>query len=208
MTVGRKEALPATMTKTWMNDDALVFFDNDCIASFLWIQRVDIVVDLFGTRIRIPSEVIRELERLKHTKSGHTVYRDLQRFMSTHTYMQVSMPITSDIYEMYQRLIDGHCGKRMGSGEASVISHALQEHGIVASNNLKDVEPFCSKYNLELVSTEDILVAAVIQKVISFEVGEKTWSDMVNKKRKLPAYGFTGAWERLSPMLETACTGE
>jgi len=177
-----------------------------CIASFLWIQRVGIVIGLFGNRIRVLSEVIRELERLKHTKSGHTVYEDLQHFVKAYTYVQVSMLIAGSVYEIYRCLTEGYCGKGMGSGEASVVSHALHEHGIVASNNLKGIEPFCSKYDPELISTEDILVAAVIQKIISFEVGKKTWCDMVNKKRKLPAYEFIGAWERLSYMFQTACT--
>ncbi|HHV61696.1 MAG TPA: hypothetical protein GXX51_03525 [Firmicutes bacterium] len=117
-----------------MNDDSLVFFDNDCLASFLWVQRTDIIDTLFKGRIRIPSEVIREIEKLQFTPSGSRVYGDLLKFIGGHTYAQVNMLVTSETFKIYRQLTGGHFGRRMGSGEAAALAHAKQENGVVASN--------------------------------------------------------------------------
>ena len=42
-----------------------VVFDTDCISSFLWIKRLDIVKNLFPNQIIIPQTVFNELNKMK-----------------------------------------------------------------------------------------------------------------------------------------------
>ena len=67
------------------------------------------------------------------------------------------MKLTSDYFS----------DKPIGKGEAAVIAHAKKHNGIVASNNTKDVMPFVEKYNLERITTGDILVMAFENKLIT-----------------------------------------
>jgi len=38
-----------------------IFFDTDCISSFLWVDRTDILLNLYGTQIILPEQVLDEL---------------------------------------------------------------------------------------------------------------------------------------------------
>jgi hypothetical protein len=48
----------------------------------------------------------------------------------------------------------------IGKGEAEALAHAITSGGIVASNNLKDVSVYVSKYRLKHITTGDILEEA------------------------------------------------
>lgn len=38
-----------------------VFFDTDCISSFLWVDERNVIEELFNARIVIPEEVYEEI---------------------------------------------------------------------------------------------------------------------------------------------------
>lgn len=38
-----------------------IFFDTDCISSFLWVDRTDILLNLYGKQIILPEQVLDEL---------------------------------------------------------------------------------------------------------------------------------------------------
>jgi len=42
-----------------------IVFDTDCISSFLWIKRLDIINNLFPNEIIIPQTVYDELNKIK-----------------------------------------------------------------------------------------------------------------------------------------------
>ena len=41
-------------------------FDNDCLSSFLWVKRTDIIKQLFTGQIIVPSIVEDELRRVQY----------------------------------------------------------------------------------------------------------------------------------------------
>lgn len=51
-----------------------IVFDNDCIASFSWINRLDIINTLFPGQIIIPEAVYRELSKMKKKKYPYVFY--------------------------------------------------------------------------------------------------------------------------------------
>jgi len=53
-----------------------VIFDTDCISSFLWIKRLDIINTLFPNKIIIPQSVYDELNKIK-SPQYRFVFNDL-----------------------------------------------------------------------------------------------------------------------------------
>ena len=92
-------------------------------------------------------------------------------------------------YQLTERPEKGH--KVIGSGEAASISLAKQHGGIVASNNLRDIQSYISEYNLKHMTTGDILIDAYNRKFITEDEGNIIWANMLAKRRKLGAVSFT-----------------
>ena len=86
--------------------------------------------------------------------------------------------------------------KTIGKGEAAVIVHAKKNNRIVASNNTKDVMRYVEKYNLERISTGDILVMAFENGIITEKEGNMIWSKMLKRGRWLVEKDFTSYLEK------------
>ena len=56
--------------------------------------------------------------------------------------------------------------KIIGKGEAAAIALAKTYGGILASNNLKDISKYVTKYNLRHKTTGEILVVAIITRLL------------------------------------------
>ena len=87
--------------------------------------------------------------------------------------------------------------KPIGKGEAAVLAHAKKHNGIVASNNTKDVMPYVEKYNLERITTGDILVMALENGIITEKEGNVIWSKMLKRNRWLNEDSFTSYLKKI-----------
>ena len=81
--------------------------------------------------------------------------------------------------------------KSIGRGEAGGIALAITYNGFLASNNYKDIAPYIEEYGLQPIDTGQILVEALDKGLITEKDGNKIWSEMLAKKRKLPANTFS-----------------
>ncbi len=166
-----------------------LFFDTDCISSFLWVNKENILLKLYPERIVLPQQVFDELSnpsiphinrKVNHLISDgniktHRIYTDTEEFK---LYYQLAMaPAEGEMI--------------IGKGEAAAISLAKTYEGIIASNNLKDISKYVRKYDLEHVTTGDILVAALNKGYIDETMGNQIWSNMLAKKRRLPEPSFS-----------------
>ena len=79
----------------------------------------------------------------------------------------------------------------IGKGEAAGIAMVKARGGILASNNLRDIDSYVKKYGLRHITTGDILKEAMKTGIITEAEGNEIWSGMLRKKRKLPASSFT-----------------
>jgi len=175
------------------SSDIPYVFDNDCLASFLWIKRTDILQNLFPRQILVPELVINELSFLKRTRYSW-VYQYLLQEISNGVIEKLSLPSTGPIAKEYYKLISSKVS--MGHGEAAVLSYVKFNGGTVASNNLQDVLRYCRLNNLGLISTDDILCYACIKGLINKQEGDVLWIKMKQRKRILPAYSFSEALKR------------
>ena len=60
----------------------------------------------------------------------------------------------------------------------------------MASNNLKDISYYIKFYNLNNITTADILFEALQKEIVDMEDCENIWAEMLNKKRFLPTKSF------------------
>lgn len=172
-----------------MNLKMPVFFDTDCLCSFLWVNRLDILVKLFGNNVCIPSMVFKEIEKLRYTKSIF-VYQNIKRKIETGEFKIVKLNPLDALYSEFLELVDPAKEKPVGNGEAAAIVLAKQYNGTLASNNLKDVLPHIQLNHPLLITTETILHLAYQQKLISFQEGQQILDEMKLRKRKLSTYSF------------------
>ena len=166
-----------------------LFFDTDCISSFLWVGEENILLKLYPGRIVLPQEVFDELSNpsIPHIKRKVTQLISNQDITTQRIYTDTE---EFDLY--YQLTIAPPKGEKViGKGEAAAISLAKVYKGILASNNLKDVSKYIEKYNLDHVTTGDILVAALNKGYIDEATGNQIWSNMLAKKRRLPEASFS-----------------
>ncbi len=167
----------------------ILFFDNDCISAFLWVDESSIITQLYGCNVAIPTQVYKELSAGRG-QAKVLKYR-IDIMLEKKEAFLVDMETNSPEFELYQELssVDSG-GNYIGRGEAACIALAKERNGILASNNLKDVKKYIDKYNLKHTTTADILVDAYNRKILSYDQIEEIWSDMILKRRKLGATSF------------------
>lgn len=176
----RKEALLLT---------DLLFFDTDCLSAFLWIRKENLLLQLYPGKVIIPRPVYAELCRpnIPHLKSR------IDALIAQNLVSIQDIDINSEEYSTYYQLtespIEGH--KVIGNGEAASIALAKKYGGIVASNNLRDIQIYISEFGLQHATTGDILVYAYNKRLITESDGNLIWSNMLAKRRRLGTSSFT-----------------
>ncbi|MCI8557414.1 MAG: hypothetical protein HFI19_06545 [Lachnospiraceae bacterium] len=166
-----------------------LFFDTDCLCAFLWVRNESLLPKLYPERVIIPKPVYRELCRpgIPHLKARvDTLIKQKQVLIQ-------EMDVYSKEYATYYELTEEpKKGQRIiGNGEAAAISLAKQYDGIVASNNLRDIQGYITEFGLRHMTTGDILTDAFQRGFITEDEGNDIWAQMLAKRRKLGAKSFT-----------------
>ncbi len=79
----------------------------------------------------------------------------------------------------------------IGKGEAAALSLAKVYEGIIASNNIKDILYYVEQWELDYITTAEVLIEAKNMGLIDEYDGNIIWEDMLVKKRSLPANTFS-----------------
>ena len=69
--------------------------------------------------------------------------------------------------------------------------------GIVASNNLSDVEEYIESLDIELITSSMILTKTVENDIVSEDAANGLWGEMVKEGIGLPKDSFTEYYEEL-----------
>ena len=166
-----------------------LFLDTDCISSFLWVCREDILLKLYKGRIIIPKQVFNELSNPKVPHIGKKV----NCLLGNKDINVKEIMLDTNEYNYYQELTNPSKKglKIIGNGEAAAISLSKANNGIIASNNLKDIMKYVKKFKLNHITTGDILIEALKAELINESDGNQIWGKMLLKKRKLPTLNFS-----------------
>ena len=155
--------------------------DTDLLSDFAWINRLDILVQLYDKEMRVMDEVMNELAKVPHLKQR------VQKLIDDGFIHLVSLKATDPEAQELARLIDAG---QLDSGEATCLAYLKFNYGALASNNLSDIHKACLEKNIDLVTTPDVFRAAWETGVLSEKEANKIWADML-RKRKLPAASLT-----------------
>lgn len=166
-----------------------LFFDTDCVSSFLWVNQENLILQLYTGRIVLPQEVFNELS---HPSIPHIMSK-LTAMHANGSISTFAIKTNTEEYNLYYELtIAPQKGRRViGKGEAAALALAKVHKGIIASNNLKDISQYISLYNLDYITTCDILVESLKKGLINENIGNQIWSNMLRKRRALPTLTFT-----------------
>lgn len=173
--------------KTFMSDN--IYFDNDCLSSFLWVNQEFILENLFKGKIVVPGEVYSELSLpcvnfLKKkvdtlSTNGSLI---LDQVIGREPELSLYVELTA---------FPKNGKKIIGSGEAAAIVLAKTNAGFLASNNMSDVKVYVDEYNIKHLTTGMILKEALRIGLITEVSGNQIWKNMLSRKRKLPTSTFS-----------------
>lgn len=169
-----------------------LFFDTDCLSAFLWVDNESIPAKLYPGRIVIPQQVYMELSHpgLNHIKG---LKAQVDTLVALHQAKLASICVNSAEYRLYFKLTHNpdpdH--KIIGDGEAAAIATAKEHHGILASNNLKDVSDYVKEFGLAHVTTGVIMQEALANGLIDEAKGNEIWENMLTRKRRLGYKSFS-----------------
>lgn len=161
-------------------------FDNDCLASFIWIQRLDILEILYEGRMYVPQLVVNELSFLKRFARYKWVYESLLDTIANGVFTVININIGDKAFEEYNKLRKQGKGK----GESAAIAIAKSMDNYTACNNLRDIRPFIDSGEINNLVTLDILYEYYKKENKDIVDIEKIITDMRSRKRSLPDITF------------------
>ena len=177
-----------------------VFYDTDCLECFLFVDAGHILEELFS-KIIIPEQVYSEIMAENTPSIVKKNFKNLKnRFVEIKEISFLSQEYTT--YNLIKKGLWSKTGKICGSGESAAITLAHLNNGLVASNNLSDVEEYIESLDIELITSSMILSKAVERDIISKESADDLWKGMINKGIKLPKESFSDYFDEL---YETDC---
>lgn len=177
-----------------------VFYDTDCLECFLFVDAGYILEELFS-KIIIPEQVYSEIMAENTPAIVKKNFKNLKnRFVEIKEISFLSQEYTT--YNLIKKGLWSKTGKICGSGESAAITLAHLNNGLVASNNLSDVEEYIESLDIELITSSMILSKAVERDIISKENADDLWKGMINKGIKLPKESFSDYFDEL---YETDC---
>lgn len=169
-----------------------VFFDTDCLSAFLWVDKESILTELYPHRIVIPIQVHRELSYPKLNKVKELIAQVdalVSKGMARMQCIDLGSPEYKTFYMLTQHPDPGQ--RIIGDGEAAAIALALQYHGILASNNLRDVSLYVDRFKIGHLTTGAIMKEALEARCLTEEDGNLIWGRMLERKRRLGYPSFT-----------------
>lgn len=177
-----------------------VFYNTDCLECFLFVDAGHILEELFS-KIIIPEQVYSEIMAENTPAIVKKNFKNLKnRFVEIKEISFLSQEYTT--YNLIKKGLWSKTGKICGSGESAAITLAHLNNGLVASNNLSDVEEYIESLDIELITSSMILSKAVERDIISKESADDLWKGMINKGIKLPKESFSDYFDEL---YETDC---
>ncbi len=172
-----------------------VFYDTDCLECFLFVNAGYILEKLFS-KIIIPEQVYNEIMAENTPQNVKTNFKNLENdFIEI-----IEIPFLSPEFTAYKSIEKGfwsETGKICGPGESAAMALAHLNHGIVASNNLSDVEEYIESLDIELITSSMILSIAVEKEIISLDNANGLWKGMLDKGIELPKDSFSDYFDEL-----------
>lgn len=172
-----------------------VFYDTDCLECFLFVNGGYILEKLFS-KIIIPEQVYAELMDNKTPPIVKTNFKKLKDgFVETKEIKIMSQEYTT--FNLIKKGFWSQTGKCCGDGESAAMALAYLSNGIVASNNLSDVEEYIESLDIELITSSMILSKAFEKDIVCEDTANELWKEMIKKGIDLPKNSFKEYYDEL-----------
>lgn len=162
-----------------------IVLDTDVISSFAWVERFDIIIELYSPNIIILDVVKDELIKIRH------LFNRVNKYIDSEDIEFIEIDPYSDEGLEYFNLRDNLW--TVGSGEAACMAYCRYHNCILGSNNFADILNYCNKFGIQIKTTVEIMLEAYESKLIDFRIGTRIWDKMIEKRRKLPYRTFQEA---------------
>ena len=172
-----------------------IFYDSDFLICFLEIGEVELLFNLFS-KIIVPSPVYNELTT---KKSPSLVKNTLNKLIDQNKVEVRELEFYSPEYTKYLCINKGYWtnGKAIGMGESSAMALAIENNGIVASNNLNDIFEICNQFDVPIVTVSIVLSKLYELNYISKKEAELLWLKIIKKNQILPKKDFITYYDEL-----------
>ena len=172
-----------------------VFYDTDCLECFLFVDAGHILEELFS-KIIIPEQVYSEIMAENTPAIVKKNFKNLKnRFVEIKEISFLSQEYTT--YNLIKKGFWSQTGKCCGDGESAAMALAHLNNGIVASNNLSDVEEYIESLDIELLTSSMILSKAVEKNIVSENAANGLWKGMIKEGIDLPKNSFNEYYDEL-----------
>ena len=164
-----------------------IFYDIDCLVSFLLIHRLDVLKNVFD-KIYMSNKVF----ELYTNPSISSDIRDGINELVRDEFIKIEeICLNTDEFDIYYSLInDGKKDRYIGKGEASTIALAVKHKAIVLCNDCENVGFYLEKYSLKSLNTADIIKRAYQKRIITKDDAEEIWGQMKKQGVLLPEDSF------------------
>ena len=182
-------------------DNKLIFHDSDTLICFLEIDEIEFLKKLF-TNIIIPEAVLMEL----NVNNAPVNVRDNLNDLISDNFVEVrEVEFASGEYIKNKCICGGYWtnGRPIGRGESAVLAFAIENEGIVASNNLSDVFEICEEYGIPILTASLMLAFAYELKIYTKSEINAFWCRILQETYQiLPKQTFD---EYYSELFEEDC---
>ena len=155
-----------------------IFYDSDVLICFLEINEEDILEKLFS-KIIVPDVVYDELNR---KNSPNNVKNNLAKLIQEGFVVIEEIIFGTPEYFDYNCMIQGFWteDEPIGRGEAAAMALALKHFGIVASNNLTDVDDLSRLDEIPILTFSMIMSFCFELNLMSKDEIELIWQKILN----------------------------
>ena len=172
-----------------------IVLDSDFISSFLAIESLGVPVLILGNHLIIPDVVYDELIASKNEGWKAEIDKMISsKLVEKRNLDTGSMEVMKVFYTLTKHPESGY--KLIDKGEAAAIALAVCEQGVLASNNLKDVEQYLERYDLPIITTGTLLYDLFENGSYNKENIEDIWQKMIDRGCKLGARSFSEYLEK------------
>ena len=178
-----------------------IFYDSDVLICFLEINKQGILKRIFS-KIIVPDVVYLELNK---KNSNQDVKNNLASLINDGFVEIRPIEFGTPKYFDYTCMIEGFWSddEPIGFGEAAAMALAIKDFGIVASNNLADVEELGKANDIPILTFSMIMAFCFELNIMSKQEIESVWKEILdNTKQKLPKETFN---EYFNELFENDC---
>jgi hypothetical protein len=157
--------------------EKLILVDADVIFHLFRAERMSLLKELYKGRIYVLDLVVEELKSFAPSQLDFIIKLGILQEMNFPT-------SNREILSEYNRLRKEDKGK----GESACMAVCRHQKNIIASNNLKDIKPYCQQFQIEYLTTMDILAVSFLKKKLTAAEADYCIYLIKSQRGKLPLY--------------------